>query len=282
MHPNHSSHVRVFINQAPFVFDRREATGHALKEHARIPFDHALCVEVGPDHVDEKCECDRKHRGEELLVVADDQTIELKNGQHFWSIADVKHGVVVVTINRKEYEFADPHQTGKSIKERAGIPLSDVLFLDRPHEDEVIANDAKIKLKCGDCFHSAPPANYGGAALHVERIGFERFEVVQQPGGWTFLIVNDYPMPDGFKPDVVRLLIKLPPQFPDAAPDMFWLNPEVRTPSGTNPQGTSVEVLLGGRWQRFSWHLLPGAWSPGTSTLRDYMRCVRARLEKRN
>ena len=55
-----------------------------------------------------------------------------------------------MTIDRKEYEFADPHQTGKSLKERAGIPLGDVLFLDRPHDDEVITDDTKIVLKMGE------------------------------------------------------------------------------------------------------------------------------------
>jgi hypothetical protein len=63
---------------------------------------------------------------------------------------------------------------------------------------------------------------------------------------------------------------------------MFWLSPQIRTPSGVVPHGTSIETVLGTPWQRFSWHLKPGAWRPGLSTLRDYMRCVRTRLERRN
>jgi hypothetical protein len=160
--------------------------------------------------------------------------------------------------------------------------LTDVLFLDRPREDEVVANDTKITLECGECFHSEPPANYGRPPIDASSVGSERFELLPQQGGWTFLVVHDYPVPDGFVPKVVRLLVKLPPLFPDAAPDMFWLIPQLRTTSGTMPQGTSVETLLDGQWQRFSWHLQPGAWQPGTSTLRDFMRCVRARLERRN
>jgi hypothetical protein len=190
--------------------------------------------------------------------------------------------VVTVTINRKPFEFADPHQTGRSLKERASIPLSDVLFRHRVKEDEVITDDAKVTLECGDCFHSAPPANYGAPQTATADIGFERFESKPQPDGWTFLIVPDYPLPEGLSPQSVRLLVKLPPAFPDAAPDMFWLSPQIRTRTGVAPQGTSIETVLGTPWQRFSWHLNPGAWRPGISTLRDYMRCVRARLEKRN
>jgi hypothetical protein len=278
-HPH--PHVRVFINRAPYLFEHRESTGRAVKERAGIPLDHALCVELGHRHPHEECGCERKDRGEELVLVADDKAITLENGEHFWSVAPATTGVTVI-INRKEYAFADPHQTGRSLKERAGIPLTDVLFLDRPREDEVVANDTKITLKCDECFHSEPPANYGRPLIDASSVGFERFELLPQPGGWTFLIVHDYPVPDCFVPKVVRLLVKLPPLFPDAAPDMFWLNPQLRTTSGTMPQGTSIENLLDAQWQRFSWHLQPGAWQPGTSTLRDFMRCVRARLEKRN
>lgn len=38
------------------------------------------------------------------------------------------HNVVTVKINGKDYEFADPHQTGRSIKERAGIPSTGMSF----------------------------------------------------------------------------------------------------------------------------------------------------------
>jgi hypothetical protein len=273
--------LRIFINRVPYFFEAPEMTGRALKERANIPPDHALCVESGHRHDHDECGCERKDRGDELVLVPDDKAVILENGEHFWSIAPASAGVTV-KINRREYTFADPHQTGQSLKARAAIPLTDVLFLDRPREDEVIANDRKITLECDMCFHSEPPANYGEPPVDSLSVGFDRFEVLPQPDGWTFLVVHDYPIPEGFTPNVTRLLVKLPPLFPDAAPDMFWLNPHVRTSSGAMPQGASVEAVMDGQWQRFSWHLQPGAWQPGISTLRDFMRCVRARLEKRN
>jgi hypothetical protein len=274
-------HVRVFINRVAYLFEHPETTARALKERANIPLDHALCVESGQRHEHDECGCERKNHGDELVLVSDDKPVRLERGEHFWSVAPASAGVTV-KINRKEYTFADPHQTGHSLKARAGIPLTDVLFLDRPREDEVIANDRKITLECDQCFHSEPPANYGGRPIDAASVGFDRFEVLRQPDGWTFLVVHDYPVPNGYAPNVSRLLVKLPPLFPEAAPDMFWLNPHVRTSSGAMPQGASLEAVLDGQWQRFSWHLQPGAWQPGTSTLRDFMRCVRARFEKRN
>jgi len=279
----HSEQLHVFINQTRHEFPQHELPGRLIKEHALIPLDHVLCLEVGRKHPHLECGCEHKHEGAELEVIDNDQSVTLENGQHFWShpIASHHRGVHIA-INGQEYFFADPHQSGQSIKERAGIPTTDVLFLDRPQEDEVIANDAKITLKHGDCLHSEPPADYGNAVMTAESVGFGRFDTLPQPDGWIFLLIREFPLNDAFTPSTSRLLVKLPPAFPDAAPDMFWLNPHVRTAVGTAPQGTSTEQLLGEAWQRFSWHLRPGAWNPGSSTLRDFMRCVRARFERRN
>ncbi len=64
-----------------------------------------------------------------------------------------------IFINKKKYEIHDPVQTGVSLKHLAGIPLNDVLFLQRPGEYEVIPNDIKITLKNGEHLHSQPPAD---------------------------------------------------------------------------------------------------------------------------
>lgn len=269
--------VTVLVNDVRIEFDRPEQTGRSIKARAQIHVDHKLCI----DDDDPQACGDRYHDGERSFV-GDDEEVRLKEKQRFWSIAPAGHGVTV-TINGQRYDFPNPRQTGKSIKERAGIPPGDVLFRDRPGEDEVIPDDATVVLRCGDCFHSSPPANYGNsAALSAADVGYDQFEALKQPDGWTFLVVPEYRLPNGFLPRVARLLIKLPPQFPDAAPDMFWVSPEIKTEGGGAPQGTSIEPLLGTQWQRFSWHLQPGAWRAGVSTLRDYMRCVRARFEKRN
>ena len=189
---------------------------------------------------------------------------------------------VHVFINKAKYEFDNAQQTGRSLKERAGIPLEDALFFDEPHEDKLITNETTISIKNGDHFHSQPAANYGSPHITAEALGAPTFEVVPQPGGWTFVVVKDFMLPETYVPAVVKLLVKLPPTFPDGAPDMFWTEPSVRLKNGGAPQGTAMEPVLGESWMRFSWHLVPGAWRPGISTLRDFMRCVRARFAKSN
>lgn len=185
-----------------------------------------------------------------------------------------------VFINKTKYELDDPIQTGASLKQLANIKLEDVLFLQAHGEDQVIANDAKVTLKNGDHLHSQPPADYGFDARQLHDAGIDPSQATIHPqqGGWSFLVIAGYPLPAGFQPVTVDLLIKLPPGFPDAQPDMFWVYPTVKTTNGSLPRATCMEPLLAKQWQRFSWHLAAGAWRPGVSTLGDFMRCIRGRF----
>ncbi|MBI1944701.1 MAG: multiubiquitin domain-containing protein [Deltaproteobacteria bacterium] len=189
-----------------------------------------------------------------------------------------------VFINRKRFDLPDSTVTGRVLKELAGIPPTDVLFLREPGKDVVVGNDEKVTLKNGDHLYSQPPADYGSVSPEASSVldGLDGFTLHRQPDGWTFAIDDAYELPDAYTPRVVRLLVKLPPTFPDAEPDMFFVTPIVRVTNGAAPRGTSSTTLLGQGWQQFSWHLKPGAWMPGVSTFRDFMRCVRSRLEKRD
>ena len=80
---------------------------------------------------------------------------------------------VHVLINKKKYELQNPVQTGASLKQVAGIPPTDVLFLQASGDDEVIANDAAVTLKNGDHLHSQPPADYGLGEEVLREAGLE-------------------------------------------------------------------------------------------------------------
>jgi hypothetical protein len=265
----------IFINRSKYELNAPTQTGRSLKELAGIPLKDTLFL-------------DQPHEDQ---VIANDATVTLRNGAHLHSQPAAEYGgppgpptAIRIFINHHKHDLSNPTQTGRALKELDHIPLGDTLFLDRPHEDQVIANDAAVTLENGSQLHSEPPADYGGPALsQVEALpeSLRKARVLPQPDGWTF-VVFDYPIGDGYRPAKAELLVKLPPQFPDASPDMFWVKPAVVTVAGAAPRGTSSEVLLGESWQRFSWHLKAGAWRAGISDLRDFMRCVRARFERKD
>jgi hypothetical protein len=256
---SHTS-IHVLINRKNYELDNPVQTGASLKKLAGILLEDTLFLER-PGGDDE--------------VIANDAEVTLRNGAHLHSAPPANYGsgqeTVSIHINRKPYRV-EPLQTGTSLKKMAGIPLEDTLFLEHPGgDDEVIANDAKVTLR-GAHLHSAPPANYGDGGMQQEFI---------QPDGWKFLVYPEIKLPEVYRPTTVRLLVKLPPLFPEARPDMFWVSPAV-TVGGTAPKGTTQEVLLGESWQRFSWHLADGAWRAGVSTLEDFLRSSRARFARRD
>jgi hypothetical protein len=114
---------------------------------------------------------------------------------------------------------------------------------------------------------------------HLDSKG-QSYEVTLE-SGMICLILPNYPLPDGYEPRDVTLLLRLPAGYPDAAPDMYWCDPPVRlSRTGAFPQAAeSMENHLGRTWQRFSRHLGPGAWRPGDG-LDTYLTLIRHDLER--
>ena len=112
------------------------------------------------------------------------------------------HRPVHIFINKRKYEIDSPVQTGAGLKQLAGIPLQDVLFRQIPGEDEIIGNDTTVTLKNGDHFHSQPPADYGLNQVDLGDAGIDaaRVSIHEQPGGWSFLVISGYKLPEGFHP----------------------------------------------------------------------------------
>ena len=107
-----------------------------------------------------------------------------------------------------------------------------------------------------------------------------QFEVTVDQG-LICVVVKDYQLPPGYDRSSTDLLVRLPPAFPDAQPDMFWCSPPIRLQGGAFPQAADqMEPHLSGTWQRFSRHLTAGVWRPGIDSLGSYMTLIRAEFER--
>lgn len=115
---------------------------------------------------------------------------------------------------------------------------------------------------------------------YLDRQGYKWIE--QPEGGLLCVVVTGFRLPKGYQVDRSDLLVRLPPGFPDAPPDMWWFDPPLRlATTGAMPQATeSTEPHLGRVWQRWSRHFPAGSWRPGRSGLESYLTLVRKDLEK--
>jgi hypothetical protein len=106
-----------------------------------------------------------------------------------------------------------------------------------------------------------------------------RYEL-QPEGELINLIIFGYELPPGYTVTHCDLLIRLPGGFPDAPPNMFWLDPPASYPNNSQPPGAEQrEQYVGRSWQRWSRHLSNNEWRPGIDNLRSYLRFVRTNVE---
>lgn len=104
---------------------------------------------------------------------------------------------------------------------------------------------------------------------------------VQADGGLTCVVIHDWQVPTGYQQSKTDLLLRLPPGYPDLAPDMWWCNPPLVLTNGGAPEATQVtEHYLGRPWQRWSRHLPPGVWRSGIDGLESYLARVRAEVAR--
>jgi hypothetical protein len=76
------------------------------------------------------------------------------------------------------------------------------------------------------------------------------------------------------------MLIRLPPLYPKAQPDMFWTRPDVKLASGAWPLRADVkETYLQLQWQRWSRHWQK-AWHPGADSLRTFIAAIIRELSR--
>lgn len=118
-----------------------------------------------------------------------------------------------------------------------------------------------------------PPA----LQAHIDTLRKEGRIVESVPGDEIGVIIRSYPLPPTiWNEPSADLLIKTHPTYPNAAIDMFWIDPPISLRSGSPVSGTTTDTQFGKEWQRFSWHVK--SWDPAHDNLLTYLTVVDDRL----
>ncbi len=106
---------------------------------------------------------------------------------------------------------------------------------------------------------------------------------VTQTDSLIYLVIKQYLLQAAYTPNQVDLLLRLPPNFPMARPDMFWTFPHVRL-AATNTYPQAAETFdvnyQDHQWQRWSRHLPAALWRPGIDNLKTFLGTIRRELQK--
>ena len=105
-------------------------------------------------------------------------------------------------------------------------------------------------------------------------------EVAEDPD-FVSLVFKDFRLGEGFNVEHSNLLIRIPRSYPDAAPDMFWVDRNVALANGAVPlNADSIETHLSREWRRFSWHRQQ-PWNPTVDNIYAYVEFITRRLREK-
>ena len=102
-----------------------------------------------------------------------------------------------------------------------------------------------------------------------------------EDGPKIYILFKDFPLPtEVYNMEKTDLLIFTTPHYPNAGFDMFWTDETLTLKNGGIPkQAETIEIHLGKRWRRFSYHpynIKP--WNPSEDNVVRFVEYVQQRL----
>lgn len=111
------------------------------------------------------------------------------------------------------------------------------------------------------------------------RAGSYNIEIHEDPD-FINLVFKGFPLCAGYSAAESDLLLRVPRSYPDAGPDMFWIDPGITLDSGQIPQAAeNIETYLGKTWRRFSWHRPGNGWNPTIDNVHGQIEFIHRRLK---
>ena len=115
----------------------------------------------------------------------------------------------------------------------------------------------------------------------------EKYPNLVHGQNYDWVVIPDFPLPDGYNRQITKLLFLIPNTYPHTAPDCFYVETGLRLVSGNMPSNYNEEmsVPVGGSWGYFSWH--PEIWQPkddiqSGDNLLSFIKVVNLRLREAN
>jgi len=100
--------------------------------------------------------------------------------------------------------------------------------------------------------------------------------------GRNWVVIHGYPVPEGYTVSSIDLALLVPPNYPQAEIDMFYVDPPLRKVSGDAIPCTESTERIGGRsYQRWSRHRGPASrWNPATDSVITHLALVEEAIAK--
>lgn len=254
-----------------------------VRKLGRIPAGHQLYLE-------------RVHELDRELQ--DDAVIKIKTGgvERFRSR---KAGPWEVNVQGKKVLSAEPIISVVDALTRAGFDPNDWIIIlkvaGQPKRQLSVGDDIdlrtlgieKVRLTAKDVNNgearAAPSRDF--ALLETDETYLDGLGLqweTSRADGSRWLFIQDYPVPDGYAERSTTLAVMVPPAYPQAEIDMFYVHPHLHLKSGVQIPATEALQVIGGisfqRWSRHRGSIKP--WNPRSDNVVTHLALVDTALLK--
>ena len=102
-----------------------------------------------------------------------------------------------------------------------------------------------------------------------------KWQKVSEGNGKFGLIIEGFPIPNGYTVEKSTLLLLIPSGYPGSVLDMFYFDPPLEKSAGSSINALAPETHFGQAWQRWSRHY---QWQPGRDTIVTHIEYVKNEL----
>ena len=201
-----------------------------------------------------------------------------------------------VRIDKSYIDEHLPVTTGKHLLTKANkLPAEKYdlfkIVSTNPQPQKIHNLDAPINLReeCLVRFVTLPKEQQDGEmprrtfSLPVEDADFLNekgfhWETLFTGGKW--LLINNYPIPDGYNVTAAQVALQIPPNYPAAEIDMVYFYPYLQKANGRGIPAITPQPIDGKMFQRWSRHRTAGQWRPGEDNVMTHLLLVNNWLEK--
>lgn len=190
---------------------------------------------------------------------------------------------ITIFVNDHRYAAPASQMTGAELKRLDNVPTGNRLYLEGhgSHADTPIPDEQVIDLQSGMKFYDLPPGTVGllatvEAQLERLHLDYPTAEMRPQPDGSIHVLLPEISTGSDWSPPTVRLLIILPPGYPENRPNGFEASPDLRLASGNQPSGSGAQAVAGEQWLHFCWQ--PASWDHTRENLWRYAKFCQQRF----
>lgn len=106
---------------------------------------------------------------------------------------------------------------------------------------------------------------------HLNALAYP-WEVISSGSIW--LLLENYPLPEGYTAKTTTLALLIPPAYPAAEIDMAYFYPALAKTSGRGIAAIAMQSIDGKNFQRWSRHRQAGDWRPGIDSIITHLSLV--------